>query len=310
MKHFFILTSIFLLTLSNKNSFPYEKVIIFGDSLSDDGSGVYSLTGHYIPLPPYYEGRFSNGPIWFEYLSQIVHLNYNHDFTNYAYGGALVDSGVPSTVPSLMATVNDYLISQKFNISTCDAEKTLFILFGGGNDVRQAILSGALTNETMVQTLLEVLPYLINFITNRLIDAGGKNFIVIDIAALNVGPYVSISIPPSQLEKLRNLTLVLNDLIAGQVATLRSLGVNIKLYDPYNLWIDAVNHPENFGFRNSTGYCLQNYLDFIQGTATPGETAVMCKDPLDYLFWDGFGHPTTKFHETFANDFVEKMGWN
>jgi len=283
------------------------KVVLFGDSLSDDGSGVYTFSGHFLPLPPYYQGRFSNGHIWLEYVAQKVHLDYKH-FFDYAYGGAFVDAENPSMVPSLMATVNDYLISQKFNISSYDADKTLYIIFGGGNDVRKAVFFGEI-NESLSLNLRETLPYIVNFITQRIVDAGGKHIVVFELIPLN-GPLIE-NITLDQREELQNLTLDLNNLIAEQIANLRSSsGVNITLYDPYDFWFDAVNNPEQFGFRNSTGYCFQNYIDFIDGSATTGEQANVCENPQNYLFWDGLGHPTTKFHEAFAGDIVKTLGWN
>lgn len=56
----------------------------FGDSLSDNGN-LFKLTGK--PPAPYYQGRFSNGPVWVEYLPGLI----NRDFSaanDHAYGGA------------------------------------------------------------------------------------------------------------------------------------------------------------------------------------------------------------------------------
>lgn len=52
-----------------------ERLVIFGDSYSDtdiaDNSGnLYDLlNGIYPPSPPYFKGRFSNGPIWADILN-------------------------------------------------------------------------------------------------------------------------------------------------------------------------------------------------------------------------------------------------
>src|ERR1700722_9994900 len=47
----------------------YQKLIIFGDSYSDNGN-VYQLTQEAIPNSlRYYQGRFSNGPAWAEYFA-------------------------------------------------------------------------------------------------------------------------------------------------------------------------------------------------------------------------------------------------
>ena len=49
-------------------SFPYTGIYVFGDSLSDSGR-LFAATQ--IPPPPYYQGRFSNGPIWIDYLGAL-----------------------------------------------------------------------------------------------------------------------------------------------------------------------------------------------------------------------------------------------
>jgi len=61
----------------------------FGDSTCDNGNGTYTLLNHtYPPSPPYYNGRFSNGPVFMEYLSNIL----NATLYDYAYGGATSDN--------------------------------------------------------------------------------------------------------------------------------------------------------------------------------------------------------------------------
>jgi len=208
-----------------------------------------------------------------------------------------------------MATVNDYLISRKFNLSSCDPDNTLYVIFGGGNDVIQAIYAGVLTNQTLEQILVATLPYLVKFITSRIVNAGGRHVVVFNLASLSVQPLSRASLSPEQLEKVKNLTITLNDAIANQIANLPSSGADVRLYDTYDFWIDAFENPEKYGFRNSTGYCFQNWEDFLDGSAKPGEQAIVCKEPGEYLFWDAYGHPTTKLHEVWSDDIEKQMGW-
>jgi hypothetical protein len=58
-------------------SHPFSKLYVFGDSLSDQGN-IFNITSFanrlepkisVIPSSPYFEGRFSNGPLWIDYLS-------------------------------------------------------------------------------------------------------------------------------------------------------------------------------------------------------------------------------------------------
>jgi phospholipase/lecithinase/hemolysin len=46
---------------------------VFGDSLVDNGN-TPKLTGIDYPPPPYYENRFSNGPVWAEYFPGLTGL--------------------------------------------------------------------------------------------------------------------------------------------------------------------------------------------------------------------------------------------
>ena len=67
----------------------YTSFWTLGDSLSDDGN-LYAATGGKAPPAPYFDGRFSNGPVWAEHVAA--------DFAakglatgNFAYGGAATE---------------------------------------------------------------------------------------------------------------------------------------------------------------------------------------------------------------------------
>ncbi|KAF5346599.1 hypothetical protein D9758_013467 [Tetrapyrgos nigripes] len=48
----------------------YSAVVAFGDSFSDNGHGAWVISNHSWPAHPgYYQGRFSNGPVWVEYVA-------------------------------------------------------------------------------------------------------------------------------------------------------------------------------------------------------------------------------------------------
>ena len=65
----------------------FTKLVVFGDSLSDTGN-VFAVThGAVPPSAAYYAGRFSNGPVWPEYLAASLSL----PLENFAYGGAQTD---------------------------------------------------------------------------------------------------------------------------------------------------------------------------------------------------------------------------
>ena len=69
---------------------------LFGDSLTDTGN-ISELTFGLAPGSDYFDGRFSNGPVWAEVMAQQFGLasptHSRGGGSNYAYGGAETGSG-------------------------------------------------------------------------------------------------------------------------------------------------------------------------------------------------------------------------
>ena len=71
----------------------YNDLLIFGNSLSDTGNAFLLSPlvttppggGPIPPSPPYFNGRFSDGPIWVDYTQAALEI----DVQNFAVGGAL-----------------------------------------------------------------------------------------------------------------------------------------------------------------------------------------------------------------------------
>ena len=71
---------------------PLKNIVIFGDSLSDNGN-LYAYMKHQLPVsPPYYNGRFTNGPVWVERLASSYFSGDQSHLLDYAYGGAGVSN--------------------------------------------------------------------------------------------------------------------------------------------------------------------------------------------------------------------------
>lgn len=139
----------------------FNRAIIFGDSLSDNGTfddHVMALTGHVTT-----DGRFSNGRVWNEYLfrnqkrgTKFVAVRIrtddfgdntpNRDINvNYAIGGTKYQSaGRPKSwiIPSIADEVNEF-IHGKNAISP----HSIVSLWAGGNDAMEALDDGDSTRE-------------------------------------------------------------------------------------------------------------------------------------------------------------------
>lgn len=72
---------------ARREELPFQAVYVFGDSCCDTGN-QFTQSKHTMPDPKFYwRGRFSNGPIWPDYLQ----AQYNVDLSNYAHGGATIN---------------------------------------------------------------------------------------------------------------------------------------------------------------------------------------------------------------------------
>src|SRR6516165_7101387 len=107
--HYTTLAAILLLGLANGplRADPITQIVVFGDSLSDVGN-TFAAKG--ITPAPYFQGHYSNGPIWVEQLAARLGLPAPLPAllggTDFAFGGAETVMGVsPKGVPNVLTQV-------------------------------------------------------------------------------------------------------------------------------------------------------------------------------------------------------------
>lgn len=121
-----------LLVSSTAAATDFSQVVVFGDSLSDNGNLSLALAPGV--QPPF---RFTTNPgaVAIENVANALRIPIAPSLiggTDYAWGGAGVLSnspGTPSSVPTLTAQVNGYL-----GAGTADG-KALYSIWGGANDI-------------------------------------------------------------------------------------------------------------------------------------------------------------------------------
>lgn len=114
----------------------FTGLTIFGDSLSDTGN-IFIASGGTAPAFPYYNGRFSNGPVWVESLAAQMGLPAASapalaGGSNYAFGGARTGTG--SNPPGLLAQIGG-LWGPAHPVADPGA---LYVVQGGTSDLRDA----------------------------------------------------------------------------------------------------------------------------------------------------------------------------
>lgn len=276
----------------------FDQLYVFGDSLSDTGNIHDKTLGLFPQSPPYYQGRFSNGPIWVEELGNKLGLTptrYTQGFpatspsdgVNFAFGGATTSSDNVArftllTLPGLQTEI-DYFKNGLATSGKSANPDALYVVWAGGNDY----LLGGATNPTQpVVNLATALTSLFNL--------GARNFLVPNLPDLGNTP-VGLSRGSEVSNGLNQLSVGHNAGLAQNVNNLsQSLtGINLISVDINSLFDSAIATPSKYGFTNVTNSCLTNFQNPVDFSYN------VCDRPNEYLFWDDF-HPTTAGHKLVA----------
>jgi len=305
--------AIFLATpiLVNAQAPAFTQVIVFGDSLSDDGNIAHrarDLVGFSYPSSNfnYSNYRFTDDTntspaanlyvgTWHEqlektFLGLAVAKNSLDGGTDYAFGGATTKDGTQDrtiinnpfpfgggdftiTIDNMGKQINDYLASHATDANA------LYILWGGGND---------LFDDDSTQSVIDTANRVGGLIV-RLANAGARNFLVPNVPPLGAVP-TSFGDPSRVLARDYASAIYrdhLNSVIASTIIGLAGSGITITVYT-FDVWLDVIRvlgQPAHYNFVNT--------IDSAQGASGV--------NPDQYLFWDDI-HPTTGGYFELANE--------
>ncbi len=244
----------------------YSSLIVYGDSLSDNGN-LFAADGGTYPPPPYWMGRMSNGPVAVEDLAH----NLNLPLLDFAWIGAttgvgnLVDNGTQTTLGTF--GLPGMLTSLALTKSSLPPGG-LAVVWGGANDF--------LTNGFTMATAELAVSDIVSIVTQ--LQAVGERVIVPGLPDLGLTPdYWGNS-------ALTAFSFAFDQLLQA------SLPQGASYVDMFGLihLIDA--NPLAFGFTDVKDPCFDGVN--------------VCANPNQYLFWDGF-HPTAAGHAV-AAEFIQQ----
>lgn len=285
---------------------PLNHIVIFGDSLSDNGN-LYAYSHHQIPpSPPYYDGRFSNGPLWVEFVARKYFplQEMEHYFSDYAFGGAGVGEKLmkDSALLTLKKEVDTYLLA---NHGKADANRLYMVWIGANNylglppDPENTVSA---VNEGIAQEL------------NRLVKAGAEHVLVINLPDLGKTPFAHSY---SAQKPLTEFSIRHNAALQEKVTQLEHQypAVQWLYFDVNQMFNEFLTHPDSFGFTNVTDACYKTsgLLENLPADSLKMVTEVQKTESLTcagYLFFDAI-HPTVLTHEMMAMQiqaFIEQAG--
>jgi len=266
----------------------YNRLVVFGDSLSDNGN-LYLATGGATPAsPPYFQGRFSSGPVFTERLGFNA-SNFMGPVTgsiNYAFGGARTDS---QAAPLGMRVQLAQYQARGGRFGAGD----LVSILGGANNIFQGLpAAGASTNpQGSIAPVSLAAAADMNFIVNSVAQAGAGTILVTNLPKLSLTPQFRAT-PAAPLADYA-VTTFNGALLTGLNATAAARpGTNIIMMDLFKIGDVIAANPSAFGVSNVTQPCFNG--------------VTVCANPNDYFYFDGV-HPTAAGHAAIArlaNDYL------
>ncbi|MEO1375748.1 MAG: SGNH/GDSL hydrolase family protein [Cyanobacteria bacterium J06635_10] len=269
---------------------PFSNFIAFGDSTTDVGNVFLNSEQTFPPSPPYFNGRFSNGPLVPEILAEELGLSASTPSLaggrNYAFGGAeLGAGGDDDEEPSVGEQINFYLATGETTATD------LFFISAGGNSIFPDLQG---TPEEIVENIPEIentVAELTGHITT-LANAGAENFIIPNLAPLGEIPII---IDAGISSEINAAATEFNNLLDTELDDLENqLGINIYELDVASEFAKLLENPSDFGFTDTTNLALEAL------TENP------LTDPTEFLWWDDV-HPTGTANSLLANALIDDI---
>lgn len=271
------------------------NLLAFGDSLSDMGNAKNSILN--VPdVPPYWQGRFSNGQVWLEYVGQA----YGQTTTigsgtsagdNRAFGGSQTGSGYSYLLlPNVGTQVGNYFA----NVQSSIPSNNVVSLWAGGND----FLYGS-ANANIIAANMEAH-------VRQLANGGANEFIIPNLPPLELTPEIS-SKSQNQQAAIGQEVVLYNQKLAGIITNLTAeLGITVHSIDAWTIFKEILQNKEALGLTNTQDAACTGGISLLPlPICNSGDTVAPNVD--EYLFFDK-AHPTRVMHRFIARFAIEAIG--
>jgi outer membrane lipase/esterase len=269
---------------------PYTGLVVFGDSLVDSGNAHLGALQLGLPDPTpaslgYFDGRFSNGPNFADYLSQAIAgvpaTPLLAGGRNAAVGGAQAASNADAS-PDFLQQIDLFAGAGK-TIQKSD----LVLVTLGGNDVRDVLdTPGPVDFNASVAAMQTGL--------SELIAGGARNIVVVGLPDIGLLPDTAAEAlsqgNPTIIPLATARSIALNrQFNAVAHAESAASGSTVRFFNLFKFEDQLLSDPAAFGFPS---------LDSVHPCLAGGAPAVLdgCQG---YLYFDAI-HPTTQVHQAIA----------
>lgn len=300
-----------------------NTLVVLGSSYSDAGlpNGIWSLNNETAPPNDlgYFDGRYSNGPVYSEAVAAARNLTH----ISFAVANATANNATraPSTLFKQVQAFKAYL---RNSTNTSLPRPTAVIIEFGASDVvyllNNATADEALNGTRAAQAFIRNITLAIRQAVEELIELNQKNIIILTVPPVDLSPYYLAEPNTTRMNEFGDLIDLVNENIRTLVERLVNANedATILLYD-INYWQTLVfRGPSTYGFNNSIDECMTYMLNNgtmnVSNTSNivlPADTSEVgvpvngtyviytCQRPATYFFWDEF-YPSLAGHRWLA----------
>jgi phospholipase/lecithinase/hemolysin len=263
-------------------SLDISRLVVFGDSLSDNGN-LFDLIG--LPQPPDWQGRFSNGPNYAEQLAKLLHTRLDDRAFGFAEASdssppLLVNPATGSAFPiNLPEQIAGYIADLHGHKAPHDATALINI---GSNDYDAFFFFGL--DPQTIQPFVANVVGSIEQAVDALTQAGVEKIILFTLPDFGITPNAQAEGP--QVVALVHAVDLINNAALKQIAASHP---NVELVDVFQLTEAFAADPQSFGFNSDLNVTWRSVLASGTHQFAPNELA----------FFDG-EHPTSAAHSVIA----------
>ncbi|MBC7531947.1 MAG: SGNH/GDSL hydrolase family protein [Oligoflexus sp.] len=285
--------------VANPSVAGIEHLVVFGDSLSDPGNLSSNTFGFVLPHRIFYKGRFSNGPVWADYVGNSLQWTVD----NYAVGGALTR---PSDFPEsfVVKSFPEQIESSGSRLRELNPQKTLIAMWIGPNNY---LRNGSEYEDGKGRPEPKVLGQGVTLSIQEIemgIKAvqklGFKQFAIgtmPELGGINRNPKGGLAASDATLYEATRLH---NDQLHKLIDRLAADNADLSFvtYHAYEINKATYEDPKAFGFSKLDVPC---YVGSLSGRFYGKEE--FCSDPMGYKFWE-YLHPNTRMQCYYAAQFL------
>lgn len=302
------LFSLFLFFSVTSVAEKFERLVVFGDSLSDVGTYAEAAGNEG-------GGKFTTNPgfLWVENIAKNINLpmmaHVHEGFGkppkkiggfNYAQGGARIaaanENSAQFTARSVRYQIDNFLAENK-EFKTTD----LIFVQGGANDITaqlKDIIKKTTTPEQAIKDMVQLAAKFSNLL-NAIKNEKGKNLVVISLPEIEKTPLIQ-SLDPLVQALVSEMVKTFNHALEKKLAVL-----DIFFIDFYTFDKSFNENYKNYGFENITQpACIMASLPEKSSLFCTSKTLITSTASERYKFADKL-HPTTGFSKV-TSDFI----WN